>query len=79
MIDQFREWKRLSFLQIAEQLDKDLVTNIVIVGDSQIEMDAGLQFSKYNRIFSLLNRVFKKSCLKAVKLKDGPTLSELTK
>ena len=53
MIDQFREWKRLSFLQIAEQLDKDLVTNIVIVGDSQIEMDAGLQFSKYNRIFSL--------------------------
>ena len=37
----FKEWKHRTFLQLGQQtLDPDLITNIVAIGDSQIEIDA---------------------------------------
>lgn len=39
-LDGFKEWKHRTFLSIAETMNKDLITNIVAVGDSQIEIDA---------------------------------------
>ncbi len=40
MLDGFKEWKTKTFLRISEKLDMNAVTNIVAIGDSQIEMDA---------------------------------------
>jgi hypothetical protein len=41
-------------------MNKDLITNIVAVGDSQIEIDAA----------QTLSEQFKVACLKTVKLKE---------
>jgi hypothetical protein len=40
LIDGFKEWKIKTFLKIAETMDMNTITNIVAIGDSQIEMDA---------------------------------------
>jgi hypothetical protein len=48
-------------------MNKDLITNIVAVGDSQIEIDAA----------QTLSEQFKVACLKTVKLKEQPSVVEL--
>ena len=40
IIDGFKEWKKHTFLQIAEGMDQNTVTNIIAIGDNQIEIDA---------------------------------------
>lgn len=40
MIDGFTEWKTKTFLKIADDMDQNTITNIIAIGDSQIEMDA---------------------------------------
>lgn len=50
-------------------MDKEIITNIVAVGDSQIEIDAA----------SSLQLLFKEAYVKTVKLKEQPNLVELTK
>ena len=45
-IDGFKEWKHRTFLTLAETMNKDLITNIVAVGDSQIEIDAAQTLSE---------------------------------
>lgn len=42
----FKEWKLKSFLKVAEILDKNTITNIVAIGDSQIEIDAANNLAK---------------------------------
>ena len=66
-IDGFKEWKHRTFLTLAETMNKDLITNIVAVGDSQIEIDAA----------QILSEQFKVACLKTVKLKEQPSVVEL--
>jgi hypothetical protein len=39
-IDGFTEWKTRTFLKISEDMNQDAITNIIAIGDSQIEMDA---------------------------------------
>ncbi|CDW81094.1 UNKNOWN [Stylonychia lemnae] len=39
----FKEWKFRTFSALAEKMDKDIITNIVAVGDSQIEIDAAVK------------------------------------
>lgn len=64
----FKEWKHRTFLQLGQQtLQPELITNIVAIGDSQIEIDAA----------QTLSEQFKISCLKTVKLKEQPNLIEL--
>ena len=45
-IDGFKEWKHRTFLTLAETMNKDLITNIVAIGDSQIEIDAAQTLSE---------------------------------
>ena len=52
-IDGFKEWKIKTFLRISEKLDMNAVTNIVAIGDSQIEMDAAGHLAEYNFILFL--------------------------
>jgi hypothetical protein len=40
IIDAFKEWKFKTFHTLVEKMDKDTLTNIVAIGDSQIEIDA---------------------------------------
>ena len=39
-LDGFKEWKIRTFNQLGETMNKELITNIVAIGDSQIEIDA---------------------------------------
>ena len=39
-VDAFKEWKFKTFQTIVDKMDKDVITNIVAIGDSQIEIDA---------------------------------------
>ena len=66
-IDGFKEWKHRTFMGLAEKMDKELITNIIAIGDSQIEIDAATRLSEQ----------FKVSCLKTVKLKEQPNIVEL--
>lgn len=45
IIDAFKEWKFKTFQAIADKMDKEIITNIVAVGDSQIEIDAATSLS----------------------------------
>ena len=40
ILDGFKEWKIKTFLRVSEKMDMNTITNIVAIGDSQIEMDA---------------------------------------
>ena len=46
LVDAFKEWKQRTFRAIAEQMDRDTITNIVAVGDSQIEIDAATNMAR---------------------------------
>jgi len=50
-------------------MDKETITNIVAIGDSQIEIDAA----------GHLANGFNAACIKTVKLKEMPSLLELSK
>lgn len=68
-LDGFKEWKIKAFLRLAEKMDQNKITNIIAIGDSQIEMDAANTLAEY--ILSLTsNRNFHEACIKTVKLKE---------
>ena len=46
VIDGFKEWKFRTFNMLGEVMNKELITNIVAIGDSQIEIDAATQLSE---------------------------------
>lgn len=64
-----RQWKIQSFLKMAIEFDKNLITNFICLGDSLIEMEAAHIFvSKFTKAF-----------IKTVKFKESPNLDELIK
>lgn len=63
------QWKQRAFLELGKKLDKEIITNLVSVGDSNFEMDAA----------HLLGQQFSKSLIKTVKLQESPTPEELMK
>lgn len=45
--DKISEWKKQAFLslwEIDDLLDRDAITNLIVIGDAQYEMDAGKSF-----------------------------------
>jgi len=60
-------WKLEAFLKLKEQFDDEVTTNLVVVGDSDIEMKAG----------HALHQKFKQCIFKTVKLKGCPKIDEL--
>jgi hypothetical protein len=46
LLDGFKEWKFRTFNMLGDTMDKELITNIVTIGDSQIEIDAATQLSE---------------------------------
>jgi hypothetical protein len=67
-----RQWKRVAFkfaLDTLHDINKNIVTNIICLGDSNIEMEA----SYY------LKECFPNAYLKTIKFKESPTHIELQK
>ena len=64
-----RRWKIQTFLSLKAKLDTKLVTNIICLGDSLFEIEAG----------RVLANSFKEAFVKTIKFKEGPKLEELNK
>ena len=64
-----RQWKIQAFLTLLKYVDIKLVTNIICIGDSLFEMEAG----------RILASKFTKAFIKTVKFKEVPKLDELIK
>jgi len=64
-----KQWKQLAFLELGKKLDKEIITNLVSVGDSKFEMDAA----------HLLGQQFTRCFIKTVKLRESPTPETLMK
>ena len=65
----FQEWKMHAFLETKADLERGAVTNIICIGDSQAELDAGHH----------LYEEFPLARIKTIKLKPNPTPKELDK
>jgi hypothetical protein len=63
------QWKMHAFLETMQELEKGAVTNLVAIGDSNIEMEASKHLAKK----------FPCALLKTVKLREVPTPEELIK
>lgn len=65
------KWKELTFLSLKERegLDNVALTNLIVMGDADYEMEAGQKLSE-----SLDHCV-----LKQIKMKEGPSPDELIK
>jgi hypothetical protein len=64
-----RQWKIRAFLEMGQEFDTDVLTNLVSIGDSNFELDAA----------NILGKQFAKSFIKTVKLKECPLPQEHTK
>ena len=64
-----RKWKIHTFLSLQDRLNKKLLTNIICLGDSLFEIEAG----------RVLANCFKEAFVKTIKFKEGPKLEELSK
>ena len=62
-------WKMLSFLDVYKNLNSNLVTNIICLGDSFIEIQAGLKLAS----------MFTQAFIKVVKFRESPKFDELIK
>jgi hypothetical protein len=62
-------WKMHTFAEFAKIYHKDLLTNLLVIGDSPSEMEAGI----------FLKSKFKNCLLKTVKFRELPTLNSLLK
>lgn len=62
-----------AFLNLKEQkilnIDEDQITNLVVVGDSKYEMEAGEELCKQTE----------KCVIKSIKLSENPSINELIK
>ena len=67
--DDIRQWKIEAFLNILKDIDNKKITNIVCIGDSLFEIEAG----------RILASKFTQSFIKTVKFKEKPKLDELLK
>jgi hypothetical protein len=64
-----RMWKIQAFLEMEKNFNHDLVTNIICLGDSVIEMEAG----------QIIASKFSQAYIKTIKFKEAPKPEELIK
>ena len=62
-----RQWKIQAFLNLLKDVNNTLVTNIICIGDSLFEIEAG----------RILASKFKKAFIKTIKFRESPKLDEL--
>lgn len=65
----YSEWKIQAFLEVQRQLDSEIITNLVALGDSNIEMDA----------VHVMGNEFSQALIKTIKFRECPSPEELVK
>jgi len=64
-----KRWKQEAFLELKENLDGSALTNLICIGDSQLDLEAA------EHVCSVLGQAL----LKTIKFKEGPRVEELIK
>ena len=67
--NEVQEWKMQTFLNLRKNFDNNLVTNIICLGDSMLEIEAGRFLANH----------FQEAFIKTVKFKENPKLDEVYK
>jgi hypothetical protein len=65
----YSEWKIQAFLEVQRQLDSEIITNLVALGDSNIEMDA----------VHVMGNEFSQALIKTIKFRENPSPERLVK
>ncbi|CAE7807725.1 unnamed protein product [Symbiodinium necroappetens] len=63
------KWKENAFLEVQKQLDNEIITNLISVGDSNFEMDA----------LHVMGKQFAQALVKTIKFRENPSPEELLK
>jgi len=64
-----RQWKIQAFLEVNKNLDKDVMANIICIGDSMYEIEAAHVMASH----------FREAFVKTVKFREAPKPQELVK
>mmetsp|Transcript_25067 Transcript_25067/g.24695 ORF Transcript_25067/g.24695 Transcript_25067/m.24695 type:complete len:264 (+) Transcript_25067:205-996(+) len=67
--DNYHQWKVEAFMEMTKLFDTGTITNLICLGDSNIEMDAAHH----------LVQCYQNACIKTIKFRDGPNPEELVK
>eukprot|EP00929_Paragymnodinium_shiwhaense_P116802 TRINITY_DN8673_c0_g2_i1.p1 TRINITY_DN8673_c0_g2~~TRINITY_DN8673_c0_g2_i1.p1 ORF type:complete len:363 (+),score=104.22 TRINITY_DN8673_c0_g2_i1:180-1268(+) len=67
--EQVGQWKVQAFLEVQSQLNSQIITNLISVGDSNFEMDA----------VHVMGKEFAQALVKTIKFREQPTPEELLK
>jgi hypothetical protein len=65
----YQEWKIRAFLEAQAILERDAITNLVAIGDNNIEIEAAYHLASQ----------FSNAFIKTIKFRESPTIQELTK
>merc|ERR1712050_800326 len=63
------KWKVQAFLEVQRQLDSQIITNLISLGDSNFEMDA----------VHVMGKEFAQALVKTIKFQESPSPEELLK
>ncbi|CAJ1362199.1 unnamed protein product [Effrenium voratum] len=63
------KWKESAFLEVQKQLNNEIITNLISVGDSNFEMDA----------LHVMGKQFAQALVKTIKFRENPSPEELLK
>eukprot|EP00928_Gymnodinium_smaydae_P072973 TRINITY_DN56245_c0_g1_i1.p2 TRINITY_DN56245_c0_g1~~TRINITY_DN56245_c0_g1_i1.p2 ORF type:complete len:316 (+),score=91.33 TRINITY_DN56245_c0_g1_i1:188-1135(+) len=63
------KWKVEAFLEVQRQLDSNIITNLISLGDSHFEMDA----------VHVMGKEFSQALIKTIKFRENPSPEELLK
>jgi len=63
------KWKVQAFLEVQRQLDSQIITNLISLGDSNFEMDA----------VHIMGKEFAQALVKTIKFRENPSPEELLK
>lgn len=63
------KWKVAAFLEVQRQLDSQIITNLISLGDSNFEMDA----------VHIMGKEFSQALIKTIKFRENPSPEELLK
>lgn len=67
--NQPKKWKLQTFIDLAQKYDKNTVTNIICIGDSEGEAEAGME----------LGSLFREAYLKIIKFREDPKPEHIAK
>lgn len=75
----YEQWKVHTFVSMEKYLTPEVITNIIALGDSHVEMVAAHHLASYFSYEVKIKSRFKDAFIKTVKFRENPTPQELVK